>query len=917
VPVDFFGLPEHIAACEGALADACGGERFELLADLAWMLRQRDTPRSLALVEEAEALCEQPSESVGRTRALARIDLVRAEVRFLHAELDVALSLATKARSRFEQVHDEVGVGDAYMAEAQVQYDAGMYAARQVAHEAAAQAYARSGDAMRQTLCSAWMACRASLDDSAGADSRWGDQMEGFEAVGHSAVCALVATYRGDQHFSRSEYAHALEADRRAYEHALAAGWLSKAVISALNAAAAHGSLNDLDGALAWTERASDLARPTGWVRPLATALNSLGEILRRLGRSDAAKEALQEALHVLDPLRGSQAWVVTCVYLARLLSDRNENEEALRMFVDALREADRLGLSDMRVDILVDEARTLARLGWLGQAVEAALMALAEARARHNLLRQQDALRVLAEVAGRSGMPAPPDSTAPNGAIHYREEALLVAASIDGFVIPSSELSALASEYEAVGDLARALQFERRAAQSREKTHSRDAEQLASQLHVRFQTERAKDDAEYQRRLAQTLKGANDTLQQLAAIGREITASIDAQTVFRALHRHVGRLIHAPFLAIWLLEDETPGELVLRFGIEDDSQLPEVRVPLDSARSQAARCVRERREILLEQVPGESDPALIPGTRQMPSALFAPLESAGTLRGVLSIQSDREHAYGERERQIFRALCAYGAIALANAASANRLGAIQAELEHEKLRNVLVHAGKMMTMGRLASGVLHEMAHPVGTVTVLNDTARDLLSQHRAAEAGEVLKGINRETDRLQGLIRRLQDFARSDPPVLVDVDLRAVLADAKVLFLPRLRLEQVDYEEVVDSVRVRVDPERLSLVIANIVFNALDAMADVQRKLIEVRAATQNGEVRLTLRDRGPGLSASALERLFEPFFTTKPPGKGLGLGLALSRESLTSMNGRIDAGNYRDGGAMFTMVLMAACS
>jgi two-component system C4-dicarboxylate transport sensor histidine kinase DctB len=77
----------------------------------------------------------------------------------------------------------------------------------------------------------------------------------------------------------------------------------------------------------------------------------------------------------------------------------------------------------------------------------------------------------------------------------------------------------------------------------------------------------------------------------------------------------------------------------------------------------------------------------------------------------------------------------------------------------------------------------------------------------------------------------------------------------------------------------------------------------------------AAGDGAVELHVDDTGAGLPEEVLPRLFEPFFTTKPQGKGLGLGLALSAESLAAMGGRIVASNRAEGGARFSIVLPAA--
>ncbi|HEX6706529.1 MAG TPA: ATP-binding protein [Albitalea sp.] len=234
-----------------------------------------------------------------------------------------------------------------------------------------------------------------------------------------------------------------------------------------------------------------------------------------------------------------------------------------------------------------------------------------------------------------------------------------------------------------------------------------------------------------------------------------------------------------------------------------------------------------------------------------------------------------------------------------------------QSALEKERMQSLLVHAGKMVAIGRIASGVVHEMSHPVGTLLLLAEALADRL-RGAPPELGASLATLVAETRRLQQFVVRLRDFARAEPPQLAPHDLREVLADARQLFGPRLALERIAYVEEVAALPVQVDPQRLALALANLVFNAADALAGASNGQIRIEAGCATEIVELHVDDNGPGLPEAVRARLFEPFFTTKPEGKGLGLGLALSAESLAAMGGRIVAENRPEGGARFTVVL-----
>lgn len=238
-----------------------------------------------------------------------------------------------------------------------------------------------------------------------------------------------------------------------------------------------------------------------------------------------------------------------------------------------------------------------------------------------------------------------------------------------------------------------------------------------------------------------------------------------------------------------------------------------------------------------------------------------------------------------------------------------------QATLQRERAETMLAHAGKLVAMGRLVAGAVHEMGHPVGTMGLLAESLHAASGSwpQEAREAAGTLAG---EARRLQGFIQRLRDFARAEPLHLQPHRLAQVLQDAQAIYKPRLVLERVHFTapdaQALADLWVRVDAERLALVLANLAFNAADAMAGRADRQLHFSLQVQADTVTLHLDDSGPGLSPEVLARLFEPFFTTKPEGQGLGLGLALSAEALAAMGGRLHAANRAEGGARFSLSL-----
>ena len=414
---------------------------------------------------------------------------------------------------------------------------------------------------------------------------------------------------------------------------------------------------------------------------------------------------------------------------------------------------------------------------------------------------------------------------------------------------------------------------------------------------------------AELEARRVQALEAAHDTLRTLGTVGNEITATLDPSAVFEALHRYTGELLDMTSLSIHLLEGQ---QLVMRFGMEDGLPLPDATVALDDAHSQAASCIRARQLLVLDRSTVPADTGS--GARWLPSAMFAPLISGDRVLGALVVQSWREGAYNERERQVFRTLAAYGSVAIANALGAQDLADAHAELERQRMRNTLAHAGKLVSMGQLASGIVHELSHPVGAISLSLGVMKSLWHAGDTAQAADLLPELEHEVHRLRGLIQRLRRLARSDPPRVAPTALRTALDDARKMFGPRLNANAVVYEESVPELVVQADLELLSLAIANLVANAIDAMAACDTRRISLRAWQDEEQrwVHMTITDTGPGLPAHVIDNLFKPFVTTKPDDQGLGLGLALCAEYLAAMGAQVHGANLPGGGAEFRLKL-----
>ncbi len=692
--IEMFALDEDIALWSAELArQQSDAARCTLLLKLNWHLRQRDPARALALAQEAAPLLES-LPAPARQLAAARCQLVAAECRWLFGQLHAALELAGQALERMGGDGDAAAAcrADCHWLLAWINIDRGHSRTSDGHFAAAAAAAAAALDPVRRDVCDAGAALSDVFRDLQAAALRWDGRFTRDAAGLHPAARGWIDDLAGTTAFQASDFGRAIGLMIAAFEVAISTGQVRRAVNLATNIGNTFTSLNAHHAALDWMQRGLDLARPTGWPFSIGLGLMQTAETLRQLGQRDAARALLDEALTTMAPLAESRAYAVALEYLGEVALDGGDYASALETFERLERRGAALGQADFESGALRGQAHALSHLARPLEALARADAALALARAHGDPSGEIAALKVLADIHTRHQLPAPLSMRVATPALHYLLEAQALAATIDGYLVPGATLDALAREYASAGDYARAYEVALESVAAREQINSQDATNRAIAMQVQFQTERAQTEGEHHRQLAaaearraEVQQQISATLEHLSAIGQEITAHLDADAVFRALDRHVHGLLDATHFAVFLIEADGAA-LRCAFGVESGQVLPATRVALSDPKAVSARCVRERREIVIESDAGTPAPALIPGTAVPRSVLFSPLQVGERVLGAMTVQSAHAQAYGERERLIFRTLCAYGAIALDNASAYRQVAATRAELLDKNL---------------------------------------------------------------------------------------------------------------------------------------------------------------------------------------------------------------------------------------
>jgi len=230
-------------------------------------------------------------------------------------------------------------------------------------------------------------------------------------------------------------------------------------------------------------------------------------------------------------------------------------------------------------------------------------------------------------------------------------------------------------------------------------------------------------------------------------------------------------------------------------------------------------------------------------------------------------------------------------------------------------LQAKLAHSEKMATIGRLVSGVAHEVNNPLAAILGFTDL---LLENPKVPdEAREDLKIILQETQRTKDIVQDLLSFARQRPVQRELVQVNAVLKQT-------IKLRSYDFashgvevlEEFEDTLAPALgDSQQLQQVFLNILNNAYDAVQEAgQRGRIKIHTRRQSEMIEVTISDNGTGMADP--QRIFDPFYTTKQAGKGTGLGLSICYGIVRAHGGEIQCWNNEEGpGSTFVVRLPVA--
>jgi two-component system NtrC family sensor kinase len=231
-----------------------------------------------------------------------------------------------------------------------------------------------------------------------------------------------------------------------------------------------------------------------------------------------------------------------------------------------------------------------------------------------------------------------------------------------------------------------------------------------------------------------------------------------------------------------------------------------------------------------------------------------------------------------------------------------------------ELAERTILKSEKLASLGRLASGIAHEINNPLTGVLTYSSL---LLDELRGTPAEEDLKVIRDETLRCRRIVRGILDFARENEPLKEPSDLNAVIEEALRILEKNVHFQDIAIVRELDPdlPPVPVDQGQIKQVIGNLAVNAADAMPNGGRLHIATGRESDPPRVVIRVSDTGVGIPPENMARLFEPFFTTKEKGKGTGLGLPAVYGVVERHHGTIDVRSRVGEGTEFVIKLPLA--
>jgi len=283
--------------------------------------------------------------------------------------------------------------------------------------------------------------------------------------------------------------------------------------------------------------------------------------------------------------------------------------------------------------------------------------------------------------------------------AVSYFLRAMKITEKIKGYGLLKDIYLILAETFEKENNYKEAYGYLSRSNELNEKIKTNELNEKLIQHMTEFKVEKAQKDAEIQRLKNEKLRRKTEEtaikakvlaesykdIKIIGEIGQKITSTLDIKKVLNMVYKNIQKLMDAHVFGICLYDNEV-GRIDFKILIEQGKRLPLYHVMIDNEKSYAAKCIREKKEICINNLIVDNNHQLRIGASEdkfkSQSVIYYPLIMGDTVVGAITVQSYKENAYSERSIEMIKALASYIAIALNNSQKSEELKIKTNELE-------------------------------------------------------------------------------------------------------------------------------------------------------------------------------------------------------------------------------------------
>ena len=233
------------------------------------------------------------------------------------------------------------------------------------------------------------------------------------------------------------------------------------------------------------------------------------------------------------------------------------------------------------------------------------------------------------------------------------------------------------------------------------------------------------------------------------------------------------------------------------------------------------------------------------------------------------------------------------------------------------KIQEEILRMDRLVSLGKLASGIAHELRNPLAGIKTTAQALGEELS--RDDPKREYLNRITKEIDRLNELLKTFFSFAKPQQLNLVHCDIKAIINEIIPFLMKEIAEKGIHFVETYPPQlpKIKVDKNQMYQVFLNLFLNAIQAMPNGGELKIEVSPVISSSLdgikkklIKIIISDTGTGIPTNIVHKIFDPFFTTKP--RGIGLGLSITYQIIKKHGGTIKVESQLEKGTSFVINL-----